>query len=142
MKIDVDNRIISKWKPIVESFFKYKNKYIIDAICQFCEWYSQKESLEFTISGSGDGSTLPDRLSELIDKINTSSRREVIIDQVYNPITGVIELKLESGKYVSPDSTYFELSVDELIEIFGMDFVRFLNKQELRDNQINKIWQS
>lgn len=140
MKIDVDSRIISKWKPIIDTLFKYKNKYIIDVICQFCEWYSQKESLEVT-SGSGSGSTLPDRLSELIDKINTS-RREVIIDQVYNPITGVIELKLESGKYVSSDSTYFELSVDELIEIFGMDFVRFLNKQELRDNQINKIWQS
>lgn len=141
MKIDVDSRIISKWKPIVESFFKYKNKYIVDTICQFCEWYSEKESTTFSRSGSSDGSTLPDRLSELIDKIG-SAKRENVVGQVYNPITGIIELKLESGKYVSPDSAYFELSVDELIDIFGIEFVRFLNKEELRDNQIDKLWQS
>jgi hypothetical protein len=142
MKIDVDNRIISKWNPIVESFFKYKNKYIVDAICLFCEWYSEKENTTYNRTGSCDGSTLPDKLNDLIEKINTSSRREVITDQVYNSITGIIELKLDSGRYVSPDSTYFELSVDEIIEIFGIDFVKFLNTEELRDNQINKIWQS
>ena len=141
MKIDVDSRIISKWKPIVESFFKYKNKYIVDVICQFCEWYSDRESTTFSRSGSSDVSTLPDRLNGLIDKIN-STKREIVVGQVYNPVTGVVELKLESGKYVSPESTYFELSIDELIDIFGIEFVSFLNKEELRDSQINKIWQS
>lgn len=132
MRIEIDNKVISKWKPVIENYFKYKNDYIKNLICLYCQWHSSNDiNLDLT-----------EKLNDIFNKINLLSKREKIISQYFNLIKGIIEFELESGKIIESDSTDFELSTDELIEIFGIDFLRFIDKQELRDNQINKLWQS
>lgn len=121
---------VKKWMPIIERHLHYKNNSINTLICFYCEWYT-KDVYE--------NSDLPDRLMEIKDKIDSYSRIE-ILGQFFNPASGIIEYKLKNGKFISAESQVdYELSDDELLEIFGIGFIRELDPQKFRDIQLDKL---
>lgn len=128
-KLD-DIRITNKWMPVIERHLKYKNNNISTLICLYCEWYT---------SGSEEHNDLTDKLIEIKDKIDSYERIE-ILGKYFNPASGHIEYKLESGKFIPIDSEIsYELSDNDLIKMFGIEFIRDLDPQKFRDRQLDKI---
>lgn len=131
-KIDKGNEslIIKKWMPVIENHLKFKNSNINRLICIYCEWYSSD-----TLSGGDD---LTNILMNIKEKIDTHERIE-ILGKYLNPASGHIEYKLASGKFIPLKDTDYELPEDELIELFGIEFIRDLDPQKFRDDQLNKL---
>lgn len=126
------NIAIKKWSPIIENHLNYKNKYVNDLICTYCEWYVS-DPLDLDTSN-----TLPNLLMEIKEKIDSWDRIE-ILGKYFNPASGHIEYKLKSGKFIRTKDSDYELSNEDLIELFGIEFIRDLDPQKFRDIQLNKI---
>jgi hypothetical protein len=132
-RIDKDRvRTIKKWSPIIENHLNYKNKSVNDLICVYCEWYVS-DPLDLDT-----GNTLPNILMEIKEKIDSWERIE-ILGKYFNPASGHVEYKLESGKFIRTKDSDYELSNEDLIELFGIEFIKDLDPQKFRDIQLNKI---
>lgn len=127
----IDNNIIKKWEPVVENMgYTLNNKVLIEHICNYCEW---KSSLKL------DSDEFSNLLLKIRENIN-NSKRVGIVRTVFNVLTGVKEYELDNGKYVPANSTsYYELSNDELIKVFGIEYIKFYDPKEFRNKQIDKI---
>ena len=130
---NIEKNIIRKWEPVIESFFNYKNKILTEHICNYCEWHS------LSYYDSRNANDLTDKLNEIKHKID-NSKRVGIIRNVFNVFTGVEEYELSNGRYVPVNSSFsYELSTDELIEVLGLEYMKFYDPIEFRDKQIDKI---
>ena len=131
---NIKKDIIRKWEPVIEQLgYPTKNTILFEHICNYCEWHSSMFDRETN--------DLIDRLNE-IKKNVANSKRVGIVRNVFNVFTGVEEYELSNGKYVPVSSNfsfYYELSTDELIEVLGLEYMRFYNPIEFRDKQIDKI---
>jgi len=129
---DIDVNYIKKWKPVVENFFKIRNTFLINHICNYCEYYS--------LNGLSEENSLSlvGKLNELNSKINSSKRVE-IIKTVFNTHTGEKEYELSNGNYARAELAYYELSLDELICLFDIDYIKFYDIKEYRDKRIDNI---
>jgi len=121
------DQIKKKWLPIIDNHFNLKNKRIEELICFYCEWLAITEEPE-----------LANKLIDIKDKID-SFERIGIKRKVFNPSSGVIEYELVNGKFVPEKGGTFELNNDELIKIFGIEFIRTIDPEGFRDNQLNKL---
>jgi hypothetical protein len=81
---------------------------------------------------------LTDRLNEIKCKID-NSERVGIVRNVFNIFTGAEEYELSNGRYVTINSSNYELSTDELIQVLGLEYMRYYDPIEFRDKQIDKI---
>jgi hypothetical protein len=129
---NIDKKIIQKWAPVIESFFNFRNKILTEHICNYCEYHS------LSYYNSEDANNLTDRLNEIKCKID-NSERVGIVRNVFNIFTGVEEYELSNGRYVTINSSNYELSTDELIQVLGLEYMRYYDPIEFRDKQIDKI---
>ena len=80
-----------------------------------------------------------DKLNEIKYKLD-NSKRVGIVRNVFNVFTGIEEYELSNGRYVPVNSSFsYELSCDELIEVLGLEYMKFYDPIEFRDKQIDKI---
>ena len=130
---NIERSIIQKWQPVIESFFNYKNKLLTEHICNYCEWHS------LSYYNSENANDLTDKLNEIKYKLD-NSKRVGIVRNVFNVFTGIEEYELSNGRYVPVNSSFsYELSCDELIEVLGLEYMKFYDPIEFRDKQIDKI---
>lgn len=129
---NIERSIIQKWQPVIESFFNYKNKFLTEHICNYCEYHS------LSYYDSENANDLTDKLNEIKYKID-NSKRVGIVRKVFNIFTGLEEYELSNGKYVTTNLSNYELSCDELIEVLGLEYMKFYDPIEFRDKQIDKI---
>jgi hypothetical protein len=123
-----------KWSPIVDNMMVCRNDNIKHLICLFAEWYRLKED-----TNGITNSTLPEKMTEIRDRINSYDRIEVI-GKFYNPASGLVEYKLINGKFVALDKiNTYELPNVELVKVFDKEFVKELDPSKYRDEQLNKI---
>ena len=127
------DRIIKKWSPIFESL-GLKNKKVIELFCLFSEDYQNR-----AYKGLVDADKLPQVIDNLIKALSKSERKEVM-RTLFNPITGKIEYELEGGIIIDEDNKFkHEPSIKQLIELFGVEFVRELDKEGFREERINSL---
>jgi hypothetical protein len=129
---NIERSIIQKWQPVIESFFNFRNKILTEHICNYCEYHS------LSYYNSEDVNNLTDRLNEIKCKID-NSERVGIVRNVFNIFTGAEEYELSNGRYVTINSSNYELSTDELIQVLGLEYMRYYDPIEFRDKQIDKI---
>jgi hypothetical protein len=129
---NIDKKIIQKWSSVIESFFNFRNKILTEHICNYCEYHS------LSYYNSEDANNLTDRLNEIKCKID-NSERVGIVRNVFNIFTGAEEYELSNGRYVTINSSNYELSTDELIQVLGLEYMKYYDPIEFRDKQIDKI---
>jgi hypothetical protein len=129
---NIERSIIQKWQPVIESLFNFRNKILIEHICNYCEYHS------LSYYNSEDANNLTNRLNEIKCKID-NSERVGIVRNVFNIFTGVEEYELSNGRYVTINSSNYELSTDELIQVLGLEYMKYYDPIEFRDKQIDKI---
>jgi len=128
----IDRSIIQKWQPVIESFFNFSNKILTEHICNYCEYYS------LSYFNEEDSNNLTVRLKEIKHKID-NCERVGIVRNVFNIFTGAEEYELSNGRYVTINSSNYELSHDELLQVLGLEYMKFYDPIEFRDKQIDKI---
>ena len=121
-----------KWHPVIEGVFpSLKNRSILRMICYYAEWISSDPG--------PDASVLPKMLSALKEKLESFERIEVE-GKFYNPATGNFEFKLKNGRYVPIDTEFeYKLSDEEMIEMFGLEFLSKVDRRWSRDYLIGSI---
>lgn len=128
----VDRSIVNKWLPVLQMRGNLRNDFLASHICNFCEWYSRVDT----------ESELPSKIEEIFAKMENVERVEIIA-KVFNPVTCVEEYKLSNGRYIAiADKNIklsYELTMDELSDILGIEYVKYLSIEDYRDFQITKI---
>ena len=78
-------------------------------------------------------------INELLKTLEKAEKREVK-RTLYNPITGKIEYELDNGIFIDEKNKFKqEPSIKQLIYLFGVDFVREVDKQGFREERLNEI---
>ena len=131
----VDRSIVNKWLPVLQMRGNLRNDFLVSHICNFCEWYSR-------IDAEKASNELPSKIEEIFDKMENVERVEIIA-KVFNPVTCIEEYKLSNGRYIAiADKNIklsYELTIDELSDILGIEYVKHLSIEDYRDHQITKI---
>jgi hypothetical protein len=134
--------ILKKWKPIIEDIFKYKNEYLVDIICIYCEAYSNKINNSNNINHwDWDSNKLQKILIELKNKLESVERLEVK-KTYYNPYTGLIEYELENEIIVDEKNIIKDFDEKTFIKLFGkigLEIIRDIDISKFRDERINEI---
>lgn len=126
------DNILKKWTPIFESI-GIQNETLLEIFCLFAEDYQEKEK-EGTISKD-----FPEVIKDLLYKLKVSKKLKVTQTK-YNALTGKLEYELENGLIVDEDNKFNkDLSQEELISVFGIEFIREINKEEFREKRLNSI---
>jgi hypothetical protein len=125
--------ICRKWTPMLEHNFNYKNNFIIEMLSLYAEWYSSDNMNDDLVTN----------LIEITKKINSYNRLEVL-GKYFNPASGIVEYRLSNNEYIPLSGKINnELTIEEMIKIFGIEFIRDLDTQAYqayqRDKQIDKI---
>lgn len=119
---------IKKWSPILENVLGTKNNELIKLVSIFAEKYCVENPL------SDD---LPEKLNEIKNKI---SKKRIEVKTFYNTYTCKIEYELPSGIRINESGDiYDELSTEDIIELFGIEFARFHDKEGFRENRLNEL---
>ena len=72
-------------------------------------------------------------------KLQNSEKSE-IKRTLYNPISGEIEYELENGFIITEKNKFKrEPTIEEMVDLFGIDFIRELDTQKWREHTLNKI---
>lgn len=132
--------IVRKWSPVLENNFEYgNNSSLMETICLFCEWVSYtEEGRKVAVLIQPHGSTLPEKLQEIKNKLNSYNKRKRIVNRVFNTLTGTVEWELEDGSFAREGQTS-NLSIREIIDVFGESFAREMDMQEYRETIIQDI---
>lgn len=109
------DKVIKKWSPVLENVLGTKNNELIKLVSIFAEKYSVENP-------SSDD--LPEKINEIKSKI---SKKRIEVKTFYNIYTSRIE-------YI-----YDELSTDNIIELFGIEFARYVDKEGFRENRLNEL---
>ena len=125
--IDAD-AVIKKWRPILETYFTRRNAFL-DLLSLYCEWY--------TIANPSEIGKLEDKLTN-IDEITRDVRfKKTVVERCFNVLTGEPEYLLEDGTYYN--KSYLHLTLDELVFIFGDEFIKWVNLTDYRDDTLIKV---
>jgi hypothetical protein len=139
--------VLSKWGPVLKTYLPLVvNKSTLIAIGCYAEWFTIVQEYKniyascasildpLSTTSTITGSNLPDEINEINEKIRKFERIE-ILGKYFNPSSGIVEYKLANGEYIPVDKEIeYKLSVDEMISIFGFDFVHdYVPTSLLRD---------
>lgn len=126
-------KVIKKWTPIIENNFNFNlsNKFLIKYISFYCE---------FLLSKGIKSDDFLSLITNLKFKIDNNKRIDILC-KCFNPLTGNIEYKLSNEKFIPVNGySYYEISNNELIELFGIEFIKdFLSLEEFRNLQLNDL---
>jgi len=122
------NRVVSKWGPIIKNLGVVNTK-LIEYISIYCEKYQFENT---------DSNDLPEKLKNILSKLSKS--RLEVTKTYYNPLYGKFEFHLSNGLIVDEFNNYEgDLSLDDMIFLFGVDFTRELDVEKFRENRLNNI---
>jgi len=123
-----ETKIIDMWSPIVDKHLVIKNNYFKYLTCHYFHFLSNRK---------GD---ISEDILEFKDKIsNLLSYKKEIKKEYINILTGRKEFLLEDGTIFEPSSIDFFLTTEQLVEIFGIEFITSLDPTLSRDFKINQI---
>ena len=122
------NKVVSKWGPIIKNLGVVNTK-LIEYISVYCEKY---------ILENPDSDDLPIKLKNILSKL--SKKRIEVTKTYYNPLYGKFEFHLSNGLIVDEFNKYeSDLFLDDMIFLFGVDFVRELDVEKFREERLNNI---
>jgi len=123
-----DKLVIDKWTPLVDKHLNIKNTYFKFLCCHYFHYLKhQKEDISLEIL-------------DFKEKVSKMDFFKIEIKKEYfNLLTGRKEYLLQNGNIFDPESFDVFLSTDELIQIFGIEFITHLDPTLSRDFKINKI---
>ena len=120
--------VIDKWTPLVDKHLNIRNSYFKFLCCHYFDYLKlQKEDISYDVLD------LKEKISKM-DTFKVEIKKEYI-----NLLTGRKEYQLQNGIIFDPESFDVFLSTDELIQIFGIEFITHLDPILSRDFKINKI---
>lgn len=123
-----DRLVIDKWTPLVDKHLNISNKYFKFLCCHYFDYLKlQKDDISYDIL------VFKEKLSKM-NNFKVEIKKEYI-----NLLTGRKEYQLQNGDIFDPESFDVFLSTDELIQIFGIEFITHLDPTLSRDFKINKI---
>lgn len=123
-----DKKVIDKWSPLVDRHLNIRNSYFKFLCCHYFDYLKlQKEDISYEILD------FKEKISKM-DTFKVEIKKEYI-----NLLTGRKEYQLQNGNIFDPESFDVFLSSDELIQIFGIEFITHLDPTLSRDFKINKI---
>ena len=123
-----DKMVIDKWSPFVEKHLSIKNSYFKYLCCHYFQYHKlQKEDISDIVLN----------FKERISKMMVFKKK--IKSEYINLLTGRKEYLLEDGTMYDPESFDVFLSTDELVQIFGIEFITHLDPTLSRDIKINKL---
>lgn len=120
---------VRKWAPIVDMHLNIKNKHFRYMCCYYFEFLSSENGIDI----SEEILNFKTKLSEL------KSYKKEIKREYINILTGRKEYLLEDGKMFDPESINDPLKVDDLVQIFGLDFITKLDVSMSREFKINQL---
>jgi hypothetical protein len=123
-----EQKIIDQWSPIVDKHLSIRNNYFKYLTCHYLHFLTFKNN-----DISEDILQFKDKISNLL------SYKKEIKKEYINVLTGRKEFLLEDGSIFEPSSIDFFLTTDQLVEIFGIDFITHLDPTLSRDFKINQI---
>ena len=126
--IRTDKRIVSKWSPVVENNLLVKNKYICSLCCHYMEYFSIIDN----------GNLLQEKIILLKSNLDGFCFKKQIKAEYINMFTGEKEYLLDDGT-IFTGIQFCEFSIDDLLKIFGVEFITHMDKEISRDIKINKI---
>ena len=141
------DRALKKWRPIIDNMLLIKNIELLTNICIYCEWYNLK-IYEVLASPVVNGNTqvihqtndeeahLSTKVKEILQKVKNSTDRIEIVGSYLNIVTGAVEYKLENGEFIEEN---YELSDENLIKLFGLEFIKDVYIEKYRNINIDKI---
>jgi len=111
------DRAVRKWSPILNNL-GFTNKKIVHILSIYCEKRSDSQDLA----------------SELKKLYHSISRKRIeVVKTYYNTFLGKMQYELSNGAIIDEDNQFeSDLSQEELIELFGVDFVRELDVETFR----------
>lgn len=122
------SNIIKKWKPVINNIGVVNDK-LAEYICIFCEDYCYNNP---------EKNDIAEKIKDLLLKL--SKENIEVVKTYYNPVYGKVEYELSNGLIVDEFNKFNkELTTQNLIELFGINFVRELDIKGFRDNRLNDI---
>ena len=129
-----NDRAIRKWFPILDNI-GFKNKKIVELLAIYCE---KRASVIDSTLGPKASADLASELNELYGSI--SRKRIEVVKTYYNPFLSKMQYELSNGLIIDQDNQFErDLTQEELIELFGVDFVRELDVETFRENRLKKL---
>lgn len=130
--IELSKDITLKWTPMVDNLINIKNKYFKSLVCHYFDYLSA------TLDGD-----ISKNIIDFKERIETCRFFKKEIKKEYiNILTGRKEFLLENGTIFDPESLDLFLKTDELIEIFGIEFISHIDPSSSREFKINNILKS
>jgi adenine C2-methylase RlmN of 23S rRNA A2503 and tRNA A37 len=121
-------KALQKWSPVLENI-GIKNLILQEYIAIWAENY---------VLQNPNVNDLPEKMAKLLSKLQKI--RQEVVKTYYNPISGAIEYELSNGLVVNEENRFKnELTQENLIDLFGIDFTRELDVEEFRENRLNGI---
>lgn len=128
------DRAIRKWFPVLNNV-GFQNKKIVEILSIYCE--KRANVIDWTL-GAKDLSDLASELKKLYESI--SRKRIEVVKTYYNPFLSKMQYELSNGLIIDEDNQFErDLTQEELIELFGVDFVRELDVEEFRENRLKNL---
>ena len=128
------DREFRKWFPILDNI-GFKNKKIVELLAIYCD--KRANVIDSTL-GAKDSANLASELKELYESI--SRKRIEVVKTYYNPFLSKMQYELSNGLIIDQDNQFErDLTHEELIELFGVDFVRELDVETFRENRLKKL---
>jgi hypothetical protein len=128
------DRAIRKWFPVLNNV-GFQNKKIVEILSIYCEKRAN------VIDSTSDAKDLSDLASELKKLYESISRKRIeVVKTYYNPFLSKMQYELSNGLIIDEDNKFErDLTQEELIELFGVDFVRELDVEEFRENRLKNL---
>lgn len=124
----LEKEIIKKWSPYVDKHLNIKNIHFNYLCCHY---------LDFLQKGNQD---IGKKIIEFKDKISSMETFRFEIEKEYfNLLTGRKEYLLSDGSIVDPDNFVEFLSINDLVDIFGMEFLNKFDLEESRNYKLDEI---
>ena len=128
------DRAFRKWFPILDNI-GFKNIKIVEILSIYCE--KRANVIDSTL-GAKDLADLASELKELYESI--SRKRIEVVKTYYNPFLSKMQYELNNGLIIDEENQFErDLTQEELIELFGVDFVRELDVETFRENRLKKL---
>lgn len=121
-----DNEIIKKWEPFISKYIDIKNLYLKYICCYYFYFLNENKK------------DIPNEILSFKERVNSKKFKSRIVEEYINTITGEKEYLLEDKSFYSVDKFNY-INNDELLYLFGIDFIKSININLYREVKINEL---